>query len=359
MQDSMLEAARLTRDGKLKEATALIQRTLAAHSSPVSTTNTANMPAITPSKANQPIEAEFRVLDDSPAPHKSKQGQFIEKSYSNPAGTRPYKLYIPSGYTGQAVPLVVMLHGCSQNATNFSIGTRMNTLAEEATFLVAYPEQGSAANSTKCWNWYQKANQQRDKGEPSLIAGITEQVMRDYQIDTRRIYIAGLSSGGAMAAIMAATYPHLYAAVCVHSGLAYSAAHDLPSAFAAMNQGASQPAKQLTKAIPLIIFHGDRDTTVAPSNADTLLNQWLQATSRTQGAALAATVERAHAKNGYAYTRSLYRNRREQVLIEQWLVHQAGHAWFGGNPQGSYTDMRGPDASSEMLRFFNQHPKEQ
>lgn len=352
----MLEAARLTRAGKLKEATALIQSTLAAHSSPANTTNT---PAITTSKPNQPIEAEFRVLDDSPPSHKSKQGQFIEKSYSNPAGTRPYKLYIPSGYTGQAVPLVVMLHGCSQNATNFSIGTRMNTLAEAGTFLVTYPEQGNAANSTKCWNWYQQANQQRGKGEPSLIAGITEQVMRDYQVDARRVYIAGLSSGGAMAAIMAATYPQLYAAVCVHSGLAYGAAHDLPSAFAAMNQGTSQPTKQLAKAIPLIIFHGDRDTTVAPSNADMLLNQWLQAASRVQGAAPAVTIERgAQAKNSYAYTRSLYRNKREQVLIERWIVHQAGHAWFGGNPQGSYTDMRGPDASTEMLRFFNQHPKE-
>lgn len=347
-QHEMWEATRLTQAGRLAEATALIQRTLAGSSS-------TSTPTIEASQPHQPIEAEFRVLDDAPSLHKS--GQFIEKNYANPAGTRPYKLYIPSGYTGQVVPLVIMLHGCSQNAVNFSIGTHMNTLAEEGPFLVAYPEQGNAANSSKCWNWFQPTNQQRNTGEPSLIAGITQQIMRDYRVDTRRVYVAGLSSGGAMAAIMAATYPDLYAAVGVHSGLAYGSAHDLSSAFAAMSQGTKQPLRQVTEPIPLIIFHGDRDTTVAPINADILLDQWLQPTFRLQTSQPVVTVERGQVKHGYAYTRSLYRNQSEQALIEKWIVHQASHAWFGGNPQGSYTDARGPDASTEMLRFFNQHPK--
>lgn len=349
MQHGIIEAARLTRAGRLAEATALIQRTLAGPSS--STT-----PATEASRPNEPLEAEFHVLDASPSLHKS--GQFIEKSYTNTDGTRPYKLFIPSSYTGQAVPLILMLHGCSQNADNFSIGTRMNMLAEETPFLVAYPEQGNAANNSKCWNWFQQENQHRGRGEPSLIAGITQQIMRDYHVDTRRVYIAGLSSGGAMAAIMAATYPDLYAAVGVHSGLAYGAAHDLPSAFAAMNQGTTQPTRPLKEPIPIIIFHGDRDTTVAPANADALLDQWLQAASRVQRTTPTVTIERGQVKHGHAYTRALYQNRKGHILIERWTVHQAGHAWFGGNPRGSYTDSRGPDASAAMLRFFNQHAKE-
>lgn len=347
-RQEMWEATHLIRAGRLAEATALIQRTLAGSSSTPTPTIEANQP-------HTPIEAEFRVLDDSPSLHKS--GQFIAKSYANTAGTRPYKLYIPSGYTRQAVPLVIMLHGCSQNATDFSIGTQMNLLAEEATFLVAYPEQGNAANNSKCWNWFQPTNQQRNTGEPALIAGITQQIMRDYRVDMRRIYIAGLSSGGAMAAILAATYPDLYAAVGVHSGLAYGSAHDLPSAFAAMSQGTNQPLRQVTTPIPLIIFHGDHDTTVAPINADLLLNQWLQATYRLQTSKPAITVARGQVKHGYAYTHSLYHNQSKQAFIEKWIVHQAGHGWFGGNPQGSYTDARGPNASTEMLRFFNQHSK--
>lgn len=350
-QREMWEATRLTRAGRLTEATALIQRILAGpptDSSPIS------LPSIETSRSHEPIEAEFRILDDSP--HKS--GQFIEKSYTNIVGTRPYKLYIPGGYTGQAIPLIIMLHGCSQNAIDFSIGTQMNLLAEETPFLVAYPEQGNSANSSKCWNWFQPTNQQRNTGEPSLIVGITQQIMRDYRVDIQRVYIAGLSSGGAMAAILAATYPDLYAAVGVHSGLAYGSAHDLPSAFAAMSQGTSQPARQIKQPIPLIIFHGDRDTTVAPINADILLDQWLQATYRGQTSKPAVIVERGQMQHGYAYTRSLYGNMSGQAFIEKWVVHQAGHAWFGGNPRGSYTDSHGPDASSEMLRFFNQHPKE-
>ena len=372
MQPGMAEALRLTRIGRLAEATAIIQRTLAGEP-------TTNASVVESSHTDAPIEAEFRIIDD-PSPsmetlvenvtrtHRTERfssvrtsKQFVDKTYSNTSGTRAYKLYIPGGYTGQAVPLVVMLHGCTQTPTDFATGTRMNVLAEEGTFLVAYPQQKSSDNSSKCWNWFQNTDQHRDKGEPSLIAGITRQIISEYHVDVSRVYIAGLSSGGAMAVIMAATYPDLYAAVGVHSGLAYGAAHNLPSAFAVMKQGKPQHARQLTEIIPLIAFHGDRDTTVAPANADRLLDQWLQAVNDGPGSVHSSgrdvKVERGQVASGHAYTRSIYYDVKGRSIVEHWMVHRAGHAWSGGSPGASYTDPKGPDASTEMVRFFNEHPR--
>jgi poly(hydroxyalkanoate) depolymerase family esterase len=284
-------------------------------------------------------------------------GQFIDGVYSNAAGTRSYKLYIPSGYRGQALPLVVMLHGCTQTSDTFATGTRMNVLAERETLLVAYPEQVSSANGSRCWNWFQPTHQSRDEGEPSIIAGITRQIMNAYSVDASRVYVAGLSAGGAMAAILAATYPDLYAAIGVQSGLAYGAAHDLPSAFVAMKQGATQRAHPLATTIPMIVFHGDSDSTVAPANADCLLDQWFSTTSDRQTAARDMKVERGQAIGGHAYTRFLYHDTTGRVIAEKWIIHQAGHAWSGGSPNGSFTDPKGPDASAEMLRFFREHSR--
>jgi poly(hydroxyalkanoate) depolymerase family esterase len=282
-------------------------------------------------------------------------GQFIEAIYSNAAGSRAYKLYIPSGYHGQALPLIVMLHGCTQSPDDFAAGTRMNLIAEEQTCLVAYPAQAADANPAKCWNWFRPSDQRRGQGEPSLIAGITRQVMRDYGVDPRRVYVGGLSAGAAAAAVMGATYPDLYAAVGVHSGLACGAASDIPSAFAAMQQGEFPPSSSYGdmsavrghgSSVPTIVFHGDSDTTVHPRNGDHVIAQSKRTTSAQ------TRVHRGQIAGGHAYTRTTHIDAKGRAILEHWQIHGAGHAWSGGSPAGSYTDPRGPDAAREMLRFF-------
>jgi poly(hydroxyalkanoate) depolymerase family esterase len=278
-------------------------------------------------------------------------GQFVAKSYSNHAGTRAYKLYVPNAYKGQPLPLIVMLHGSTQSADDFAAGTRMNTIAEECTFLVAYPEQPAAANASKGWNWFRPGDQQRGHGEPSLIAGITRMVMHDYSVDAERIYIAGLSAGGAAAVVMGKAYPDLYAAVGVHSGLPCGIASDLPSAFAAMRQGTADlsMAEGSAPIVPTIVFHGDQDIVVHPRNGDNVI-----AHSK-MTASLNSKVHSGEAPGGLAYTRTVHNDAQGRAILEQWDIHGAGHAWSGGSPFGSFTDPRGPDASREMVRFFLNH----
>jgi len=277
-----------------------------------------------------------------PAP--SWPGSFTEGSHTTSAGTRQYKLYVPSTYeeNGIAAPLVVMLHGCTQDPDDFAHGTGMNALAEELGCLVVYPAQSQAANPSRCWNWFNENDQQRGQGEPAIIAGITRAIMETHAVDSRQVYIAGLSAGGAMAIIMGTLYPELYAAVGVHSGLPFASARDLPSALAAM-KGDFLRSQAPGRSLPIIVFHGDRDTTVHPANGEELV---------ARGRARRTAVEPGQVPNGHAFTRTTHHHDDGSLHAEHWVIHGAGHAWSGGNARGSYTDGKGPDASREMLRFF-------
>ncbi len=378
----MAEAARLTRQGKLTEATAVIQRLLqrapvanpgngaapttigaeyaALDAEPQGNQQKAAPPAFRPRtslrEAVHRLAAMAKALSLShgpaqrPVPDPLPHGaSFTAATYSNTAGTRSYKLYVPSNRTGERLPLIVMLHGCTQSADDFAAGTRMNALAEEQGFLVAYPEQHAMANAKHCWNWFKADDQHRDHGEPSLIAGITRQIIRDHNADPERVYIAGLSAGGAAAAIMADTYPDLFAAAGVHSGLPSGAASDLPSAFDAMRIGAAAKDRD-TCPIPTIVFHGGKDAIVHPRNGDAVAAQALGTV-----AGLRRTMEHGRVPGGHAYSRMIYADPEGRTICEHWRIDEAGHAWAGGSPSGSHTDPNGPDASREMVRFFFGH----
>lgn len=298
-----------------------------------------------------------------------RSGQFVSRSFSNHAGTRAYKLYIPASYSaqvGEPVPVVVMLHGCTQSPDDFAAGTRMNALAEQCGFLVVYPAQTANANGSKCWNWFRSEDQDRNRGEPSLIAGITREVVANYHVDERRVFVAGLSSGAAMAVILGATYPDIYAAVGAHSGLPYGAAHDMPSAFAAMKRntglagkprrtGSGAPRAAGGRGVPTIVFHGDSDPTVDVRNGAEIVEQAIRGHS--DEARLQASMRQGTAAGGRQYSHTVYADAANQPVVELWVLHGAAHAWSGGSPHGSFTDQGGPDASAEIIRFFYSQPR--
>ncbi len=352
--NTMAEALRLTRAGRLTEATEVLQRGLgsagiAAPGKPSARHRFADLADVRSAK----FTSRPRGRPDAPHACAASAGRGLvgetrHLTHTESAGTRSYDLYIPTTYTGRPVPLVVMLHGGRQNASDFAAGTRINDLAEQHTFLVAYPEQSSAANHGRYWNWFSANDQQARAGEPAILAGITGAVVRDLVVDPTRVYVAGLSAGGAMAAVMAATYPELYAAVGVHSGIAYRAAHDVGSAFAAMRTGGT-PAP--TSAVPLLVIHGDQDAIVAPVNADKLIASRLAVGDITGHDAPVTT----RSDSGRSYTRTVHRDRDGTAVVECLIVHGGGHAWYGGSPTGSYTDSRGPNSSAETIRFFLQH----
>ncbi len=381
-------ATGLTQRGLLGEATQAIQQALAAKGAVAA----ASAPR---AKHLEPADDETEVLDglvsevatpDSPAT--AAPARFSESSFTGAPGTRSFKLFEPAGFEGRALPLVVMLHGCTQNADDFAAGTRMNALAQERGLFVLYPEQAPRSNAHKCWNWFVPGDQRRGHGEPALLAGMVRHVMATHAIDADRVYVAGLSAGGAMAAILAREYPDLFAAAGVHSGLPPGAAHDVASAFTAMQSGitvapakwnsmTAEPARaplaawpsiapreskagaEAAEGAPLIVFHGDADGTVNAVNGahviEAALGTGAWQANRDDG------PPGGSAQGGRGYTRTLYRaadaSPDAPSRAEHWVVHGAAHAWSGGDASGSFTDGAGPDASREMLRFFAEHPR--
>ncbi len=351
----MSQAMQLTRSGDLQAATAAIQ---AALGNPTQTSPDTSTP---PGFAADVIDVTAREVPATepefetgvpPQPESSVPGRFIAGSHRDASGSRDFKLYIPPSAenTGEKpLPLVVMLHGCTQNPDDFAAGTAMNEAARTQGFFVLYPQQSTQMNPQRCWNWFKHSHQTRGRGEPGLLAGMTREVMSKHAIDPDRVYVAGLSAGGAMAAILGETYPDLFAAVGVHSGLAAGMATDLPSALGAMKGGGTKARAQASD-MPTIVFHGDADHTVHPLNGE-------QVISASAGKAAHVEVQQVKAAGVRSATRRIHRSEDGTVAAEHWLVHGAPHAWSGGSAQGSYTDSRGPDASAEMMRFFMEHPR--
>ncbi|MEW4266998.1 PHB depolymerase family esterase [Priestia megaterium] len=301
----------------------------------------------------------------------SAAGSFTSKTYNG----RTYKLYVPSSYQGgAALPLVVMLHGCTQDPDQFAAGTQMNALAETEKFFVLYPEQSSSANSNKCWNWFDTAHQSRGSGEPALIAGMVNQIKSSYSIDADQVFVGGLSAGAAMSVIMGATYPDIFAAISVGAGLEYKAATSVTGAYTAMSSGGPNPIQQgdlaysamgeHKRVVPVILFHGTADYTVAPINAHQILSQWAQTNDRasdgldnnniddTADQTLPGTVS-----GGRSYTQYIYKDTAGKTVMEKYMIEGMGHAWSGGSTSGSYTDPKGPNATKLSWNFFKNHPK--
>jgi poly(hydroxyalkanoate) depolymerase family esterase len=363
-QHLLQEATRLTRKGELQAATRAIQQALRSPGGPdvdgdvidveAREVPDAGHPALPiardrkPSPAGEPESKPSGWAPDPPAVKPVSESFVLGRhGAAGPAG-RDYKLFIPPGAGTRPMPLVLMLHGCTQDPDDFAAGTRMNELAKAQGLFVLYPCQSQRANPQRCWNWFKPNHQGRGRGEPELLAGMVRAVMASHSIDPDRVYVAGLSAGGAMAAIVAAAYPDLFAAVGVHSGLAPGAAHDVPSAFEAMKKGGKRKAGSL--AVPTIVFHGDADRTVHPANG-------LQVIQSGPASGASTESEELRANGRRAATRQIHRDAAGAVVMEHWSVHGAPHAWSGGSARGSYTDPQGPDASAEMLRFFGEHPR--
>jgi len=353
INDALTAAGLDTKTGPLKGVTATIDRALAS----------AGLAQFDRPLPGNPSRA-FRARDPMPPGVSARAdstitdiGQFLSLSHSSGRGSRAYKLYVPSSYDGDPAPLIVMLHGCKQNPEDFAAGTRMNALAEKDGFLVAYPAQTMRDNGSNCWNWFDANQQSREGIEPSLISGIVSDIRKSHAVDSSRIFVAGLSAGAAMAVILGTTHPEVFAAVGAHSGLPVGVAHDVPSAFAAMGGRAAASTRVSVgkPAVPTIVFHGDADHTVAMANGNTIVDQATQAYADSDTTLHKRPTESPDDKR---FSMTAYEDANGRRRVEQWIVHGGAHAWFGGSPAGSYTDPSGPDASTEMVRFFlGQAPK--
>lgn len=280
-------------------------------------------------------------------------GEFVWKRHTGPHGSRQYRLYVPTASAqGRKLPLVLMLHGCKQHPDDFAAGTRMNALAERHGFLVAYPAQTQRANGSNCWNWFEPSQQQRSGAEPSLLTGIVDDIHATHAVDRNKVFVAGLSAGAAMAVILGQTHPDVFAAVGAHSGLPQGSAHDVASAFAAMQARAPQrPSRGARRAIRTMVIHGDADATVNALNGAAIAGQAVQAFTQS-GVGLEPQPVTRFERGGRQCTATSFCDELGMPLVEEWVIHGSGHAWSGGDPAGSFTDRAGPDASAEFVRFF-------
>jgi poly(hydroxyalkanoate) depolymerase family esterase len=301
-----------------------------------------------PQRSNYPAPQTRSGVSDASLP-----GQFLQLTQPAGAGNRMFKLYVPSCFIGQSLPLVLMLHGCKQNPDDFATGTRMNEFAEREGFFVAYPAQTARDNGANCWNWFDPAQQTRDGAEPASLVGMIERLRIDYNVDGSRVFVAGLSAGAAMAVILGASYPEIFAGVAAHSGLPLGAARDVGSAFAVMKTGNTPTRSRFANTpVPTLVFHGNADTTVASDNGRNITNDAVAAyrDANIQLHECTELLSAADALKSAMVTRHVDNSRR--VHVEHWTVSGAGHAWFGGDPKGSYTDPTAPDASSAIVNFF-------
>jgi poly(hydroxyalkanoate) depolymerase family esterase len=313
-------------------------------------------------------EASAAPLAGSRSPRAAERGTVVVDQ----EGQRIYQLYVPAGYRpGAATPLLVMLHGCKQDPDDFATGTRMNEYADRHTFLVLYPQQPKELNPQQCWNWFLASNQARGRGEPAEIVAIIEQVCGHYTIDRGRIYAAGISAGGAMALILAATYPDVFAAVGVCAAVAYRAATGVSGALRTMRRGGNrqrisgravaEAMGDYQRVMPLILFHGTADRTVSPVNAQQIVTQWSELNRlAANGMAHANQVLPSDTTEemiaGRGVTRRRYDSSDGLTLIESYVIQGMGHSWPGGSSRGSFIDTQGPDASALMVAFFLNHP---
>lgn len=301
-------------------------------------------------------------------------GSWVSGTIKNSSGSLEYKLWLASAYRKEkAVPLVVMLHGCTQKTEDLAAMSGMNDLADRNNFLVAYPEQAAAANPLRCWNWFDPKHQSRDAGEPSLIAAVVQDVRSTYSIDSKAVYAVGISAGGAMAVVMGAAYPEMFASLGVIAGTEYKAGKTVQAGLAVMKQGGPDPNQQgllafeaiqkslggSKKRIPVIAFQGMKDPYVSPLNTDQLIAQWAQTNDYlddgkdNDSISIQSPQEtKGSIPNGYSFTKYSYYDGAKRLVMEKWLVEDLGHAWPGSPITNQFADPKGPNASAEMWRFF-------
>jgi poly(hydroxyalkanoate) depolymerase family esterase len=303
------------------------------------------------------------AVTPAPATANAAAGTAFAGLYANLAGARSFHGYVPSSYRpGTPLPLLVALHGCAEYFGELEPLSGFTTLAEERGFIVVYPEQSVLANPGKCWNWFLDGNQHRGRGEPSIIAGITNWVRSRYTVDSRRIFVSGPSAGGVMANIMAVAYPDVFAAAGLVAGCEYSC--DVTGLTPPEIQGDKAYAEMgsRTRQVPLIVFQGTADVVVPPATAGRVLRQWVRTDDLAPDGvvdgdvdAVADVVAPGQVPDGRSYTRSVYRAADGRDLIEIVIIDGAGHAWPGGN--GLFGDPAGPDASAMQWDFFAAHPQ--